>query len=57
MALLREALGPVPDSAVGEIWPDVGQLERCVEGLVTDGLVARVPGPGPDDPVTYRLPA
>lgn len=57
MALLREALGPVPDTAVDAVWPHVRQLERCVEGLVTDGLVARVLGPGPDDPVTYRLPA
>jgi len=57
MALLREALGPVPDTAVDAVWPDVRQLERCVDGLVTDGLVARVPGPGPGDPVTYRLPA
>ena len=36
---------------------DARQLERCVDGLVTDGLVARIPGPGPDDPVAYRLPA
>ncbi|MGV8979162.1 MAG: A/G-specific adenine glycosylase [Cellulomonas sp.] len=56
MALLREALGPVPDSAVDAVWPDPRQLERCVDGLVTDGLVTRIPGPGPDDPVTYRLP-
>jgi hypothetical protein len=54
---VRGALGPVPDTAVDAVWPDVRQLERCVDGLVTDGLVARVPGPGPDDPVTYRLPA
>jgi A/G-specific adenine glycosylase len=57
MALLREALGPVPSEAVEAVWADAGQLARCVDGLVGDGLVARVSGPGPDDPVTYRLPA
>jgi A/G-specific adenine glycosylase len=57
MALLREALGPVPDDAVDAVWPDAPQLARCVDGLVADGLVAREPGAGPDDPVTYRLPA
>jgi A/G-specific adenine glycosylase len=57
MALLREALGPVPSEAVEAVWADAGQLARCVDGLVSDGLVARAPGPGPDDPVTYGLPA
>jgi A/G-specific adenine glycosylase len=47
----------VPDDAVDAVWPDAPQLARCVDGLVADGLVAREPGAGPDDPVTYRLPA
>lgn len=56
MALLREALGPVPAAAVDAVWQDAGQLARCVDGLVADGLVERVPAASVDDPPTYRLP-
>jgi A/G-specific adenine glycosylase len=63
MALLREALGPVPRSAVEALWPDRAQLDRCVGSLVADGLVAELVPIGPehasdDDPDarTYRLP-
>ncbi|MFI2754788.1 A/G-specific adenine glycosylase [Cellulomonas sp. P22] len=56
MALLREALEPVPAHALDAVWPDRTQRERCVAGLLADGLVVRVPGPSDDDPPTYRLP-
>ena len=59
MALLRDALGPVPHDAVAAVWPDASQLARCLDALVTDGLVARddAPGDAPDpDAATYRLP-
>ncbi|UZN05230.1 A/G-specific adenine glycosylase [Cellulomonas sp. S1-8] len=59
MALLRGALGPVPHDAVAVVWPDPAQLARCVDALVTDGLVVRDAPPGDDpDPsaATYRLP-
>lgn len=59
MALLREALGPVPHDAVSAVWPDATQLARCLDALVTDGLVVR-DAPATDDPdpaaTTYRLP-
>lgn len=54
MALLREALEPVPRSAVESLWADRAQLDRCVEGLLADGLAE---GVGVDDERrTYRLP-
>ncbi|MGN8247233.1 A/G-specific adenine glycosylase [Cellulomonas soli] len=56
MALLREALEPVPAHAVDAVWPDAVQLARCLEGLAADGLLVREPGPGPDDLVHFRLP-
>ena len=57
MALLREALGPVPAAAVDAVWTDARQLARCVDGLLTDGLITRDPAPSDDDPPTYRLPS
>lgn len=57
MALLRDAIGPVPQDAVDAVWPDAVQRARCVDALVVDGLVVRVPGRSDDDPPTYRLPA
>lgn len=56
MALLREALGPVPAHAVEAVWPDARQLARCLDGLVADGLLVRDAGAGPDDPASFRLP-
>jgi A/G-specific adenine glycosylase len=52
MALLREAPGPVPADAVDAVWPDTPQRERCLDGLVADGLVTR----DDTDPPAYRLP-
>ncbi|MCC2322436.1 A/G-specific adenine glycosylase [Cellulomonas xiejunii] len=59
MALLREALGPVPHDAVAAVWPDSAQLARCLDALVADGLVVREDAAGADpdpDAATYRLP-
>ncbi|WP_298455498.1 A/G-specific adenine glycosylase [uncultured Cellulomonas sp.] len=53
MHALRDATGPLPLTAVADLWPDAGQLQRCVDGLVADGLVQRV-GAG-EDPA-LRLP-
>jgi len=52
MALLRDAPGPVPAEEVDAVWPGTAQRERCLDSLVTDGLVAR----DDTDPPTYRLP-
>lgn len=38
MALLRESPGPVPRAEVDQVWPQAGQLERCVASLLHDGL-------------------
>jgi A/G-specific adenine glycosylase len=39
MAVLRDAPGPVPKSALDLVWPDALQRERALDGLVADGLV------------------
>jgi len=39
MAVLREASGPVPKSALDVVWSDAVQRERALDGLVADGLV------------------
>lgn len=57
MALLRDALAPVPESAVAETWPDAAQRDRCLAGLLADGLVEPVPGADPDAEPRFRLPA
>ncbi|WP_028050537.1 A/G-specific adenine glycosylase [Cellulomonas sp. URHD0024] len=56
MALLREAIGPVPAQAVAAVWPDAIQLTRCLESLLTDGLVAKIPPLSDDAEPTYCLP-
>ena len=50
MAVLRDATGPVHRSALEAAWGETAQRERCLAGLVADGLVAEV---GPE---TYALP-
>lgn len=55
MALLREAIGPVPAETMAAVWPDAAQLERCLDALETDGLISLVP-PTTDDAAAYRLP-
>ena len=49
MALLREALEPVPQHAIDAVWPQAVQRARCLDSLVADGLVTRTAD-------TYSLP-
>lgn len=49
MALMREADGPVADTAVRNAWGDSTQRTRALASLVADGLIV-------DDGATYRLP-
>ncbi|WP_203767642.1 A/G-specific adenine glycosylase [Cellulomonas denverensis] len=53
MALLREALEPVPAHAVAAVWPDAGQRDRCLASLLADHLVEQI---GPAEDPRYRLP-
>ncbi|GAB2690590.1 HhH-GPD family protein [Thalassiella azotivora] len=39
LAVLRDAPGPVPASALDAAWPDRAQRERCLDSLLDDGLV------------------
>ena len=39
MAVLRDADRPVHHSRIDAVWPDDAQRERCLAGLVEDGLV------------------
>jgi A/G-specific adenine glycosylase len=39
LAVLREASGPVPGSALEAVWDDAVQRERALDSLVADGLV------------------
>lgn len=50
MAVLRDAPGPVHVSSLEAVWPGSEQRERCLAGLLDDGLAVRV---GPE---TYALP-
>ncbi|MCW2830527.1 MAG: adenine glycosylase [Aeromicrobium sp.] len=50
MAVLREATAPVPRSLLDAVWPDSTQRERCLAGLVADGLAEAL------DDGTYALP-
>ncbi|MGV8966730.1 MAG: A/G-specific adenine glycosylase [Cellulomonas sp.] len=54
MALLREALEPVPRAAVEDLWPDRDQLDRCLDSLVADGLAEELAVESA--PPRYRLP-
>lgn len=49
--LLREASGAVPRACIDDVWPDdATKVDRCLAGLVEDGLVEPVDG-------GYALPA
>ncbi|WP_238695317.1 A/G-specific adenine glycosylase [Ornithinimicrobium flavum] len=48
---LRESPGPVPGTRLRACWPDALQRERCLDALVSDGLVE------PLDDDRFRLPA
>ena len=50
MAVLREATGPVHVTSLEAAWAGTEQRERCLAGLVSDGLAVQV---GPE---TYALP-
>ena len=42
VAVLREAVGPVPAEVLAGAWPDTDQRERCLDSLLDDGLVVPV---------------
>ncbi|KQX74652.1 A/G-specific adenine glycosylase [Aeromicrobium sp. Root472D3] len=46
LAVLRDATGPVPTAALDAAWPEAAQRDRCLDGLVADGLIEPV---GDDD--------
>lgn len=52
MKALRDATGPVSDEALVQVWPEHAQRERCLDGLLADGLIEvdddgyRLPGDG-----------
>ena len=50
MAVLRDAIGPVPKAALDLAWADAPQRERALDGLVADGLVEPLANS------TYALP-
>ena len=50
LAVVRESEGPVHRSRLDTVWPEQDQRTRCLDSLVTDGLLARV------SPTTYALP-
>jgi len=50
LAVLRETSEPVPKAALDLVWPDDVQRERCLDGLVADGLVEPLAG------ATFTLP-
>ena len=39
LAVLREAVVPVPQSALDAVWEEPAQRARALDGLVADGLV------------------
>ncbi|WP_372479868.1 A/G-specific adenine glycosylase [Streptomyces griseocarneus] len=50
LAVLREAVAPVPQAALDAVWHEPVQRARALDGLVADGLVEPLPGG------MYRLP-
>lgn len=50
LAVLRESPDPVTHARLAAQWPDAAQRERCLAGLVADGLAVR------NDAGTYALP-
>ena len=44
LAVLREAVAPVPQSALDAVWEEPAQRARALDGLVADGLVEPLPG-------------
>ncbi|NEC07070.1 A/G-specific adenine glycosylase, partial [Streptomyces sp. SID7909] len=50
LAVLRDAVGPVPQAALDAVWDEPVQRARSLDGLVADGLVEPLAGG------RYRLP-
>ncbi|WP_415948266.1 A/G-specific adenine glycosylase [Streptomyces sp. KLOTTS4A1] len=50
LAVLREAVAPVPQAVLDRVWDEPVQRARALDGLVADGLVE------PMDDGLYRLP-
>ncbi|WP_129841698.1 A/G-specific adenine glycosylase [Streptomyces sp. RFCAC02] len=50
LAVLREAVGPVPRPVLDRVWHEPEQRARALNGLVADGLAERLPDG------RYRLP-
>ncbi|MFE2185100.1 A/G-specific adenine glycosylase [Streptomyces sp. NPDC059455] len=50
LAVLREAVTPVPQTALDQVWDEPVQRARALDGLVSDGLVEPLSGG------LYRLP-
>ncbi|MET7852069.1 A/G-specific adenine glycosylase [Streptomyces avermitilis] len=50
LAVLRDTVTPVPQSALDRVWDEPVQRARALDGLVADGLVEPLPGG------LYRLP-
>jgi A/G-specific adenine glycosylase len=48
--VLRDSDGPVHLSRLDAAWPTADQRARCLESLLTDGLVTR------SGPTSYALP-
>jgi A/G-specific adenine glycosylase len=44
MAVVRESEGTVPRIRLDRAWPDDDQRERCLQSLLTDGLLVAVDG-------------
>lgn len=44
LARVRAASGPVPAPDLAQAWPDAVQRDRCLSGLLEDGLLELVPG-------------
>jgi A/G-specific adenine glycosylase len=44
MAVVREAEGVVAKARLDRAWDDAAQRERCLESLLTDGLLVRTSG-------------
>jgi A/G-specific adenine glycosylase len=51
LAVLRDAVGPVPPAHIDAAWPDAAQRARALAGLISDGLAEHHPDGG------YALPA
>ncbi len=44
LAVVREAVGAVPTRLLDLAWSEAEQRERCLVGLVADGLLTRTDG-------------